>query len=60
MNHALKGDQSLIDLIMKLKVNYLKIQEYLYVSLYDSLINTSHIYLAAFTLFTLIGRLLDT
>jgi hypothetical protein len=60
MNHALKGDQSLIDLIMKLKVNYLKIQEYLYVSLYDSLINTSRIYLAAFTLFTLIGRLLDT
>jgi hypothetical protein len=60
MNHALKGDQSLIDLIMKLKANCLKIQEYLYVSLYDSLINTSRIYLAAFTLFTLIGRLLDT
>jgi hypothetical protein len=51
---------SLIDPIMKPTADYPKIQEYLHVSKYDSLVNTSHMSLASFTLLTLIGRLLDT
>jgi hypothetical protein len=50
----------LIDPIMKLKADYPEIQEYLHVSQYDSLINTSYMRLTAFTLLTPIGRLLDT
>jgi hypothetical protein len=45
---------------MKLKADYPKIQEYLHVSQYASLINTSHIRLAVFTLSMLIGTLPDT
>jgi hypothetical protein len=59
-DRTLKIDRSLVDLIMKLKVDCPKIQEYLYVNRYDSLINTSHMRLTAFTLLTLIGRLPDT
>jgi hypothetical protein len=59
-DRALKANQSLIDLIMKLKLDYPEIQEYLHISQYDSLINTSCIHLAAFTLLTLIRRLPDT
>jgi hypothetical protein len=50
----------LIDPIMKLKADYPEIQEYLHVSQYDSLINTSYMRLTAFTLLTPIERLLDT
>jgi hypothetical protein len=50
----------MIDSIMKLKADCPKIQEYLHVSQYDSLIITSHMYLAAFTLLTPIGMLPDT
>jgi hypothetical protein len=45
----LKADQSLIDPIMKLKADCPKIQEYLHVSKYDSLINISCMHLEAFT-----------
>jgi hypothetical protein len=45
---------------MKLKAGCPEIQKYLHVSQYDSLIDTSHMRLAAFTLLTLIGRLPDT
>jgi hypothetical protein len=58
-DHALKAGWSLIDPIIKLKADCPKIQEYLHISQYDSLINTSHMRLAAFTLLTPIGRLLD-
>jgi hypothetical protein len=58
--HALKVDRSLIDPIMKLKADCPKIQEYLHVSQYDSLIDTSHMCLVVFTLLTLIGRLPNT
>jgi hypothetical protein len=40
-DHALKADRSLIDPIIKLKADCPKIQEYLHVSQYDSLIDTS-------------------
>jgi hypothetical protein len=56
-DHALKADQSLIDLIMKLKADFPKIHEYLYISKYDSLINTCHMRLVAFTLWTSIGKI---
>jgi hypothetical protein len=56
----LKADRSLIDPIMKLKADGPKIQEYLQVSQYDSLIDTSCMRLAAFTLLTPIERLPDT
>jgi hypothetical protein len=59
-NHALKADRSLIDPIMKLKADCPEIQEYLHISQYDSLIDTSRKRLPAFTLLTLIGRLPDT
>jgi hypothetical protein len=59
-DHALKADRLLIDPIMKLKADYPEIQEYLHVSQYDSLIDTSHMRLATFTILTLIGRLPDT
>jgi hypothetical protein len=59
-DRALKADQSLIDLIMKLKMVCSEIQEYLHVSQYNSLINTSRMRLVAFTLLTPIGRLFDT
>jgi hypothetical protein len=59
-DRPLKADQSLINPIIKLKVDYLEIQEYLHVSQYDSLIDTSRMDLAAFTLLMLIGRLPDT
>jgi hypothetical protein len=45
-DRALKGDRSLIDLIMKLKLNCPEIQEYLHVSQYDSLIIISRMRLA--------------
>jgi hypothetical protein len=57
---ALKADRSLIDPIMKLKAHCSKIQEYLHVSKYDSLVNTSRMRMAVFTLLTLIRRLPDT
>jgi hypothetical protein len=56
-DRALKADWSLIDPIMKLKADCPKIQEYLHVSQYDLLINTSHMRLAVFTLLTPIRRL---
>jgi hypothetical protein len=59
-DHTLKADRSLIDPIMKLKVDCPEIQEYLHVRQYDSLIDTSRMWLAAFTLLTPIGRLSDT
>jgi hypothetical protein len=59
-DRALKADRSLIDSIMKLIVDCLDIQEYLHVSQYDSLIDTSRMRLAAFTLLTPIRRLPDT
>jgi hypothetical protein len=45
---------------MKLKAICFEIQEYLHVSQYDSLIDTSRMRLAAFTLLTSIGGLPDT
>jgi hypothetical protein len=57
---VLKADQSLIDLIMKLKADCPEIQEYLHVGQYDSLTDTSCMRLAAFTLLTPIGRLSNT
>jgi hypothetical protein len=59
-DRALKADRSLIDSIMKLIVDCLDNQEYLHVSQYDSLIDTSRMRLAAFTLLTPIRRLPDT
>jgi hypothetical protein len=59
-DHALKADRSLTDPIMKLKADCLEIQKYLHVSQYDSLIDTSRMHLATFTLLTPIGRLPDT
>jgi hypothetical protein len=59
-DHALKANRSLINLIMKLKADCPKIQEYLHVSQYDSLIDTSRMRLAAFNLLTPIKRLPDT
>jgi hypothetical protein len=56
----LKADRSLIDSIMKLKADCPEIQEYLHVSQYDLLIDTSRMRLTAFTLLTPIGRLPDT
>jgi hypothetical protein len=56
----LKVDRSLIDPIMKFKADCLEIQEYMHVSQYDSLIDTSRMWLAGFTLLTPIKRLLDT
>jgi hypothetical protein len=58
--HALNANQSLIDLIMKLKADCSKIQEYLHVSQYDSLIDTSCMRLTAFTLLMPIRRLPNT
>jgi hypothetical protein len=45
---------------MKLKADCPEIQEYLHVSQYDSLIDTSHMHLPAFTLLMPIERLPDT
>jgi hypothetical protein len=59
-DRALKADQLLIDPIMKLKADCPEIQEYLHISQYHSLIDTSHMRLAAFILLTPIGRLSDT
>jgi hypothetical protein len=59
-DHALKADRSLINSIMKLKADCPEIQEYLYVSQYDSLIDTSRMRLATFNLLTPIRRLPDT
>jgi hypothetical protein len=59
-DHTLKANRSLIDSIMKLKADCPKIQEYLHVSQYDSLIDTSRMRLAAFTLLMSIRRLPDT
>jgi hypothetical protein len=59
-DHTLRADQSLINSIMKLKPDCLKIQEYLHVSQYDSLIDISCMCLTAFNLLTSIRRLLDT
>jgi hypothetical protein len=56
-NYALKADRSLFDPIMKLKAGCPKIQEYLHVSQYDSLINKNCMHLAVFTLSTSIERL---
>jgi hypothetical protein len=57
---SLTADQSLTDLIMKLKADCSKILEYLHISKYDLLVNTSCMCLAVFTLLTLIRRLPDT
>jgi hypothetical protein len=54
-DHAMKANRSLINLIMKLKADYPKVQEYLHISKYDSLVSTSHMRLTAFTLLTPIG-----
>jgi hypothetical protein len=59
-NHALKANLSLIDPIMICKADCPKIQEYLHVSSYHSLINTSRMHLVAFTLLTPIESVLDT
>jgi hypothetical protein len=56
-DRTLKVDQLLIDSIMKLKADFPKIQEYLHVSKYDSLVNTSRMRLVAFTLLMSIERL---
>jgi hypothetical protein len=55
-----EADRGLINPIMKLKVGCPKIQEYLHVSQYDPLINTSRMCLAMFTLLMPIMRLPDT
>jgi hypothetical protein len=57
---SLKADRSLFDPIMKFKADCPKIQEYLHISKHDSLVNTSRMRLAAFTILTSIGRLPDT
>jgi hypothetical protein len=59
-DRALRVDRSLIDPIMKLKSECPEIQEYLHISQYDLLIDTSCMRLAVFTLLMSIGRLLDT
>jgi hypothetical protein len=59
-DRTLKADRSLINLNMKLKTDCPEIQEYLHVSQYDSLIDTSHMRLVAFNLLTPIRRLPDT
>jgi hypothetical protein len=59
-DRALKGDRLLFDLIMKFKVDCPEIQEYSHVSQYNSLINTSHMHLAAFNHLTQIKSLPDT
>jgi hypothetical protein len=59
-DRSFKADRSLIVPIIKLKADCLKIQEYLHVSQYDSLIDTSCMRLAAFTILTPIGMLPDT
>jgi hypothetical protein len=59
-DRTLIADQSLIDPIMKLKADCSKIQEYLHISQYDSMIDTSCMCLVAFTLLTLTRRLPDT
>jgi hypothetical protein len=59
-DRALKAGRSLIDSIMKLIVDCLDNQEYLHISQYDSLIDTSRMRLAAFTLLAPIRRLSDT
>jgi hypothetical protein len=59
-DRALKANWPLIDSIMKLKTDYPEIQEYLHVSQYDSLIDTSHMRLIAFNLLAPIRRLSDT
>jgi hypothetical protein len=50
-DRALKTDRSLIDPIIKLKADCPKIQTYLHISQCDSLIDTGHMRLVAFTLF---------
>jgi hypothetical protein len=59
-DRALKVDRSLINSIMKLKADCPEIQEYLHVSQYDLLIDTSRMRLPAFNLLTPIRRLPDT
>jgi hypothetical protein len=59
-DRALKANRSLIDLIMRLKLDCPKIQWYLHISKYDSLVNIKCMRLVAFTLLTSIGRLPDT
>jgi hypothetical protein len=56
----LKVDRSLINSIMKLKADCPEIQEYLHVSQYDLLIDTSRMRLPTFNLLTPIRRLSDT
>jgi hypothetical protein len=58
-DYALKVVRSLIDLIIKLKADCPQIKEYLHVSQYDSLIDTSRMRLAGFNLLTPIRRLPD-
>jgi hypothetical protein len=58
-DHDLNAGQLLIDLIMNLKVDCPKIQEYLHISKYDSLFNRSRMCLTAFTLLMSIGMLPD-
>jgi hypothetical protein len=60
VNRALKVDRSLIDLIMRLKADCPEIKEYLHISQYDLLIDTSRMRLTAFTILMPIGRLPDT
>jgi hypothetical protein len=55
--HDLKVGRSLIDTIMKLKADFPKIHESLHVSWYDSLVNTSYMRMAVFTLLTPIGNI---
>jgi hypothetical protein len=50
--HGLKADRSLIDLIVKLKAVCPEIHEYLHVSQYDSLVDTSRMRPTSFTLLT--------
>jgi hypothetical protein len=57
---ALKADRSLINSNMKLKADCPKIQEYLHVNLYDSLIDTIHMRLVVFNLLMPIRRLPNT
>jgi hypothetical protein len=59
-DRALKADRSLIGPIIKLEADCPKIEEYLHVSQYDSLIITSHMRLPAFTLLTPTRSLPDT
>jgi hypothetical protein len=59
-DRTLKADRSLIDPIMKLKADYPKIQKYLHVNQYDSLIDTNRMCLTTLTLLMPIGRLSDT